>query len=171
MVGVSTCVVGLMGGSPPGSSTQPGERRLADDEISPREWSAWVSSEPKLDLDPWTAASQILMMALPTPLTGFFRPRLPLFRRPAQTACCWQLSFDQLFTWPADQPRHATPTPVQPVNTDRPLASKTPCQDSRGLDPVRRRRRTRCASATAVPSGVGNSRSLVSRVQPEITPR
>jgi hypothetical protein len=31
------------------------------------------------------------------------------------------LLFDQLFTWPADQPRHATATRQIPVEADRPL--------------------------------------------------
>ena len=31
-----------------------------------------------------------------------------------------QLLFDQLFTWPTDQPRHATTTISNPVETDRP---------------------------------------------------
>ena len=37
---------------------------------------------------------------------------------------CWQLLFDQLFTWPADQPRHATTTSGDPVEADRPRIVK-----------------------------------------------
>ena len=33
----------------------------------------------------------------------------------------WQLLFDQFFTWPTDQPRHATSTYSHPVEADRPL--------------------------------------------------
>jgi hypothetical protein len=32
-----------------------------------------------------------------------------------------QMSFDQLFTWPTDQPRHATGTCGDPVESNRPL--------------------------------------------------
>lgn len=38
-----------------------------------------------------------------------------------RTAFGWQLLFDQLFTWPTDQPRHATSTCGEPVKSDRPL--------------------------------------------------
>ncbi len=33
------------------------------------------------------------------------------------------MSFDQLFTWPTDQPRHATGTYGDPVESNRPLSS------------------------------------------------
>src|SRR5580704_19470045 len=32
--------------------------------------------------------------------------------------------FDQFFTWPTDQPRHATDTTGDPVKSDRPLVSR-----------------------------------------------
>ena len=54
-----------------------------------------------------------------TPQAGIPQPAMPISRQRGQTAC-WQLSFDQLFTWPTDQPRHATFTRGEPVNTDRP---------------------------------------------------
>ena len=41
--------------------------------------------------------------------------------QPSSTAGFWQLMCDQLLTWPADQPRHATLTYGDPVETDRPL--------------------------------------------------
>jgi hypothetical protein len=34
-----------------------------------------------------------------------------------------QMSFDQLFTWPTDQPRHATGTCGDPVKSSRPPSS------------------------------------------------
>jgi len=60
-----------------------------------------------------------------TPPTGDLEPGRTFIRQPRNTAD-WQLLCDQLFTWPADQPRHATPTPPNPVETDRPQNESNP---------------------------------------------
>src|SRR5579871_5318280 len=48
---------------------------------------------------------------------------MPLIRQPKRIAF-QQLFFDQLLTWPTDQPRHATRTDNDPVETYRPLNPK-----------------------------------------------
>src|SRR4029079_11259109 len=44
---------------------------------------------------------------------------MPISRQPERIAF-QQLMFDQLFTWPTDQPRHATSTYGNPVESNRP---------------------------------------------------
>ena len=50
---------------------------------------------------------------------GFRSQDLPISRQPEHTAFR-QMNCDQLFTWPTDQPRHATSTYGEPVEADRP---------------------------------------------------
>jgi hypothetical protein len=56
---------------------------------------------------------------LRTPQTGIPCSVTPITRQPKSTAGL-QLLFDQLFTWPTDQPRHATLIDDDPVKSDRP---------------------------------------------------
>ena len=49
---------------------------------------------------------------------------LPLIRQPEQTAV-QQLKCDQIFTWPSDQPRHATGASHYPIETRSPPAGAT----------------------------------------------
>ena len=56
---------------------------------------------------------------LRTPQTGIPCSVTPISRQPKSTAGL-QLLFDQLFTWPTDQPRHATLIDDDPVKSDRP---------------------------------------------------
>ena len=53
------------------------------------------------------------------PQAGIPQSELPISRQPEQSSF-QQLLFDQLFTWPTDQPRHATSTYGHPVESDRP---------------------------------------------------
>ena len=53
-----------------------------------------------------------------TPQTGIPEP-VTAIRQPVQMMDL-QLCFDQLLTWPTDQPRHATTTLSNPVEADRP---------------------------------------------------
>lgn len=67
---------------------------------------------------------------LRTPQTGIPCSGRPISRQPESTAVL-QLLFDQLFTRPADQPRHATLIDDDPVKSDRPRFSgvhKQPAQ-------------------------------------------
>src|SRR5206468_9759852 len=48
---------------------------------------------------------------------------LPLLRQPWRTAV-QQLKCDQLFTWPSDQPRHATCTSITRSKLGRPLSKE-----------------------------------------------
>lgn len=56
---------------------------------------------------------------LRTPQTGIPCSALLISKQRESTAVL-QLLFDQLFTWPADQPRHATLIDDDPVKSDRP---------------------------------------------------
>ena len=77
----------------------------------PRQQAVLIPDQPEFVTGLWT------------PQAGIPQPALPISRQRVQTAC-WQLIFDRLFTWPADQPRHATVTLGEPVNTDRPPVRK-----------------------------------------------
>lgn len=59
-----------------------------------------------------------------TPQAGLPQTVAPISRQREQTAC-WQFFFDQLFTWQTDQPRHATTTRGEPVESDRPRLAGT----------------------------------------------
>jgi len=53
------------------------------------------------------------------PQAGIPQSELPISRQPEQSSF-QQLLFDQFFTWPTDQPRHATSTYGHPVESGRP---------------------------------------------------
>ena len=72
-----------------------------------------------------------------------------------------QMLFDQLFTWPTDQPRHATDTYGDPVKSNRPLL--VPCDCS--LESLARTTR-----AFAAPNPIGNADSVNRHKPPGLGP-
>lgn len=77
-----------------------------------------------------------------TPQAGLPQTVAPISRQREQTAC-WQFFFDQLFTWQTDQPRHATTTRGEPVESDRPRLASSPGHRLRSPGSERNRMRLR----------------------------
>lgn len=71
------------------------------------------------------------------PRTGIPQSGLPALTRQPEQSSYWQSFCDQLFTWPTDQPRHATQTCGNPVESDRPrfVCSGLTCARPGGLRP------------------------------------
>ena len=111
VAGASTCVVCRLISSRAAQRTRP---------IRDQSTTVLTSGGADVGLMPARLGDRLLDASGGPPQPGL------RFTQPKQIAV-WQLCCDQLFTWPADQPRHAASTTSSPVETDRPRMGRQRC--------------------------------------------